>query len=348
MKTPNTVLNQHYALLIHVSVLLLLTVLSLFVSHAISGKMVPANFFANQVWQGLAINMASYSLVYFLVNLNNSKRWLKTLLITFSWLVAVSFTVWLDTVQLKQYNEPLLSHHVFYFLLVNTVVKSVFGLAALFAWMIINLIRQKLNFDELQLNTLQTQMSLLTSQTNPHFLFNTLNALYAKAYKTQQHELATDIGQLSALMHYSFTQTQKPLVQLEDEIDHIEAFIAMQKLRLNGKVDVSFHYGPLACDIKIPPMLLNPIIENAFKYGVNNQDKSSIDISLNFADNLLTLNVTNVDFSEQIKASTAFIQSGTGLTTLTRRLSLLFDDNYTFKTHKDTGLFNASLTIPCQ
>lgn len=310
--------------------------------------MVPVNFFANQVWLGLTINIACYSLIYFLVNLNNTKRRLRVLFVTLSWLVAIGFTVWFDTVQLKQYNEPLLANQVLYFLLVNTVVKSVFGSAALFTWMLINLIRQKLNYDELQLNTLQTKMSLLTSQTNPHFLFNTLNALYAKAYKTQQLELATDIGQLSALMHYSFTQTQKPYVKLEDEIDHIEAFIAMQKLRLNGKVAVNFHYGPLASNIKIPPMLLNPLIENAFKYGVYHQDKSSIDISLNFADNFLTLHVTNVDFSDELKANAAFKPSGTGLKTLTRRLSLLFDEKYSFETRKDNGLFYARLTIPCQ
>ncbi|WP_448569583.1 sensor histidine kinase [Thalassotalea ganghwensis] len=345
----STRLNRYFPFALHGVVLVILVALSLFVSYAVKGSIVPDKFFFNQAGRGLIINIAYFYLVYGLLSIKIShQRLIRLLVSVLLWLIAITLTVWLDSMRLSQYQVEVTTEHYYYFLLVNGVVKSFFAICSFCTWAVVNLVRQKLRYNQLELNALQTQLDLLKSQTNPHFLFNTLNALYSKAYTEKQHQLAESIGQLSSLMRYTLMQSDKNWVLLEDEIDHLEAYIALQELRSNRNCLINFNYGPIAAEVNIPPMLLNPLVENAFKYGLCDQQASEITINLSVTNNQLTFEVINFDLSSQIKNSATYQPSGSGLNNLRQRLALLFEQNFTLSTKSQNGLFHARLTIPCQ
>jgi two-component system LytT family sensor kinase len=126
---------------------------------------------------------------------------------------------------------------------------------------------------------LNTELSFLKSQVNPHFFFNTLNNIYSLAV-VRSEKTAPAVMKLSAIMRYILTETQRDLVPLSNEVDFIHNFIDLQKVRLTDKVILNFSAKGNADNLLVAPLLFIPFVENAFKYGVSTKESSNINIEI--------------------------------------------------------------------
>ncbi|NUO03603.1 MAG: histidine kinase, partial [Saprospiraceae bacterium] len=121
---------------------------------------------------------------------------------------------------------------------------------------------------QVQEEKLATELSYLKAQINPHFLFNTLNSIYAMAIEKSDHT-ATAVVKLSGMMRYVITEAHDDYVALEKEIDYLGDYVELQKMRLENTVEVVYEVNGPVSGKQIAPLVLIPFVENAFKYGVN-------------------------------------------------------------------------------
>ncbi|UFH57632.1 sensor histidine kinase [Spirosoma sp. KNUC1025] len=187
---------------------------------------------------------------------------------------------------------------------------------------------------ELENTQLKTELSFLRSQLNPHFLFNTLNALYGLAIK-QSTETSAGIMQLSQLMRYMLYETNEEQVPLVKEVEMIEHFLALQQLRL--PLDFPLHFtvqGEIEA-VFLEPLLLMPIVENVFKHGA---EFASISLTLDEA--TLTLHTIN-----GIRAKGILPTGGIGLTNLKRRLIHLYDNRHQLQLSQTNERFQTTLLL---
>ncbi|NML37891.1 histidine kinase [Chitinophaga sp. G-6-1-13] len=195
--------------------------------------------------------------------------------------------------------------------------------------------------EEMQQQHAQTELELLKSQVQPHFLFNTLNNIYYEAFREAPHT-ALLIERLSEIMRYFVDESPKDKVNLSTEINFLENYIALEKIRIRHEIGLTFTRD-IDDDYRIPPMLLMTFVENIFKHGI---DKTSthnqIAITLLCRNNHLIFNTRN----ELPLHPVASGQRGSGIDNLRKRLLLLYGDNFELKTERSDNHFNASLTVP--
>jgi sensor histidine kinase YesM len=179
---------------------------------------------------------------------------------------------------------------------------------------------------ELQLQQTENELNALKSQLNPHFLFNSLNYLYGTALKESAPVTADGIDQLSDLLRYTITGMHTNFVPLEEEIQFINNYLALQKARLPGKEDIiiDVQINVVEPGWKIAPLLLLTFIENAFKYGISMNEHSNVNIMLNISKGCLTLQVVN----KIIKGHSQVKGSNTGIKSTLKRLELLYRGRY--------------------
>lgn len=165
------------------------------------------------------------------------------------------------------------------------------------------------------------ELAYLKSQVNPHFLFNTLNGIYALSLENSA-STPDAIVRLSELMRYVTSEINNDFVLLNNEIRHIENYIELQKLRLGSTVEISFTQQIAHDNLLIAPLILMPFIENAFKHGLSTEISSiQIKLDVNELDEF-NFEVTNKKSSAQLPVS------GSGLENVKKRLALIYGDNY--------------------
>ena len=191
---------------------------------------------------------------------------------------------------------------------------------------------------------LSAELNYLKSQINPHFLFNTLNNLYALAM-AQSPRTPDIILRLSDLMNYMIYDCTKDHVPLLNEVQFLKDFVELEKVRLDTPDKVSLQIDGKLEGKVIPPLLLMPFIENAFKHGLwNNPDERAfLDIRLSVAQEYLRLIVEN---SSRHRKENQTESSGFGLANIRRRLQLLYPADHDLRTIADNGTFLTNLKIP--
>lgn len=188
---------------------------------------------------------------------------------------------------------------------------------------------------------LSAQIASLKSQINPHFLFNTLNNIYATAIDTSP-KAADMVDKLSEIMRYTMKDIQQDFVSLEDEINYINNFIELQKMRLDRSVKLEYYGLDDIPDLQIAPMLLIPFIENAFKHGVNSEHKSRIKIEISMIKTEFQLRIVN----NKVKAQTDISEgSGLGIENTRRRLDLIYPTKHLLVINDTEKEFSVSLHI---
>lgn len=190
---------------------------------------------------------------------------------------------------------------------------------------------------------LRTELNFLRSQINPHFLFNTLNNLTSLARK-KSDMLEPAIINLSQLMRYMLYESNDNKVSLKNEINYLNSYINLQLLRFGNELTVSTKFNGNYEACQIDPMLLIPLVENAFKYGTNVSDHNLISITLDVSDDGKILHFKLLNYFNEMD-ETAHEKTGIGLKNIQRRLDILYPNKHSFKTAGIGGLYTTELTI---
>jgi two-component system LytT family sensor kinase len=187
----------------------------------------------------------------------------------------------------------------------------------------------------------QAELAFLRTQINPHFLYNTLNYLYAQAYPVSE-PLAEAVLRLSDLMRYLLHDSPDGQVALSKEVDYLENYLALHRLRFEENFFVNFcQAGAPVGGQRVATLLLIPFVENALKHGVVNQAAHPVDIQLTLpAPDRLEFTVSNRINQHQKDATT-----GVGLPNIRRRLELLYPGRHTLGVHNDGQTYRTQLTL---
>ncbi len=187
---------------------------------------------------------------------------------------------------------------------------------------------------------LKSELALLRSQISPHFMFNVLNSLAAMARKKSEH-IEEAIINLSQLMRYMLYESSIEKTTLGEELDYLNNYIDLQRLRFGTSVKVQIEKGTADLQLPIEPMLLIPFVENAFKHGVGMVNQPEINITISTPRQSIDFRVRNKVGDTQEKDHTP----GIGLQNVKRRLELLYRNKFSLKTGHENGWFDAHLVI---
>jgi len=194
---------------------------------------------------------------------------------------------------------------------------------------------------ETQLKLKEQELNYLKMQIHPHFLFNTLNTLYGFALK-KADETPEMILKLSNLLDYLLYKIDKPFVLLSHDIDHINDYIALEKMRFNNTLAINFTTTNCTEDLKIAPMLLLPFIENSFKHGAIKNQQLTINIDLTCQGNTLDFRIENSSTGANMNPN------GIGLENIKKRLALIYPENYSLEILNNPDIFKVHLHINLQ
>ncbi|MCM0667452.1 sensor histidine kinase [Flavobacterium tyrosinilyticum] len=234
----------------------------------------------------------------------------------------------------KKYKNPYFDNYVF------TLTLLVLGISTSWAmlthWQKAAQHKQKLEQDKTM-----AELAMLKAQINPHFFFNSLNSIYSLTY-TDIEDSRNALHTLSRMMRYLLYSTEGERTTLLKEVEFLKDFIALMKLRANSKLTINTEIPEKLHDYPIVPMLLLPLVENAFKHGVHATDKSEIHIKLSQNNTHLEFEVENT-FFEKTSVSD---EGGIGLTNTKRRLQLIYpNQHYISFGVTDHGTYNIKLKI---
>ncbi|WP_163407326.1 sensor histidine kinase [Flavobacterium ajazii] len=233
----------------------------------------------------------------------------------------------------KKYRNPYFDNYVLMLTLLVLGIST--SWAMLQYWQKAAQHKQKLEQDKTV-----AELAMLKAQINPHFFFNSLNSIYSLTY-TDIEDSRNALHTLSRMMRYLLYSTEETTTLLK-EADFMKDFIALMKLRANSKLTITTDIPEKIHDYPIVPMLLLPLVENAFKHGIHATDKSEIHIKLR-------QNVSNLEFEVEntyFEKSAVSDVGGIGLTNTKRRLHLIYPHKHTLEAGiAANGKYNVTLKL---
>ena len=194
---------------------------------------------------------------------------------------------------------------------------------------------------QLRIEKQEAELNYLKSQTNPHFLFNTLNNIYSLS--RDKSDLAPEsIMRLSKILRYMLYETGGDFIAIEQELKIIGDYIELEKLRYDDSLRINFNYNIEDMKQALPPLLLIPLVENAFKHGVSEtRNQPFVDIHLSVNNRQLSFFVKN---STDKFSREKTVKENIGLSNLRRQLQLLYTD-FDLSVQMDDAVFTAILKI---
>jgi two-component system, LytTR family, sensor kinase len=204
-----------------------------------------------------------------------------------------------------------------------------------------NYIKLKRAAQQLRIEKQEAELNYLRSQTNPHFLFNTLNNIYSLA--RDKSDLAPEsILRLSKILRFMLYETSGAYIAIEQELKIISDYIELEKLRYDDSLRINFNYDIEDMRQALPPLLLIPLVENAFKHGVSEtRNHPFVDIHLSVSNRQLALFVKN---STETFPQEKSLKENIGLSNLRRQLELLYTD-YHLSVQQGESVFTSALKI---
>lgn len=199
---------------------------------------------------------------------------------------------------------------------------------------------------ELEKDKLEAELKFLKAQIHPHFLFNTLNNLYALTLKGSK-QAAEVVLKLSGLLSYMLYEGNRQKVALQKELDIIETYNSLEKIRYGNRLKVSYKVSGDIENKEIPPMIIIPFIENTFKHGTSGQPENAwINIQIDVDNDLLTLMVVNSKTAEApLEDAEPEYKVGIGLKNVKRRLDLLYGERYELQINDEPDTFKVILKL---
>ncbi|WP_317168138.1 sensor histidine kinase [Leptobacterium flavescens] len=309
----------------------------------------------NDYWYSLKSNLVEFPLhiiivyinIYYLVPKFIIRRKYKTyiffllLSLAVHYLIRSGLNYWLVTEDIWPEAEGL--HEAFGFNHIIAVTLGelyVVGLVSAIKFTIDFVIERNKNNQLLKLQY-ETELKYLKAQIQPHFFFNTLNNLYALTM--QRSEKAPEVVlKLSEIMQYVIYDVNKKKISLLKEINYIHNYIELEKLRRGNMVESDMNIAGDIDDVKVPPLLFLPFIENCFKHGLKNGEKIFVKINFKKHGDQLDFKLKN-NFNPDYTAKT---KNGIGIINTKRRLELLYDNRFELETYPVEDQYRVILKIP--
>lgn len=207
-----------------------------------------------------------------------------------------------------------------------------------------NLSEKKAKEARLESIVKETELRLLRSQINPHFLFNSLNSISSLTI-TDPEKARDMVVKLSEFMRYSLSRKDEQPVTLRSELENLLLYLDIEKVRFGDKLVTEEMIDSNCLDFKIPVMLLQPLFENAVKHGVYESTETvKITTSATFTEGYLVMIISNnYNTAPSLKRGT-----GTGLSNVARRMELFYGNNASLKTTRENGVFTVTLYMPAE
>ncbi len=227
------------------------------------------------------------------------------------------------------------------------IIQSIQELGILFPAVAIKLFKSSWEdnqrIQELDQLEYKTELNKLKKQVNPHFLFNSLNAIYVQAKKGSQN-VSDSIMALSELMRYQTYDALEEKVLLSKEVEFLINYLEMEKMRRTG-FEYNLDYDTSISNIRIEPLLILPLVENACKYSTHLEDEEKcwVNVSFDFDLDTLRLRVQNNLGSATFSSKEAY--SGQGQANVKRRLELLYPERHSFRAHQNEGAYYVDISI---
>jgi len=219
------------------------------------------------------------------------------------------------------------------------VMAFIFSSVKLFEYWLVN---QKQN-QELKTKKVESELKFLKAQIHPHFLFNTLNNLYALTL--DKSDAAPEVVvKLSELMNYMLYECNVPFIPLEKEIKYLNNYLDLEKIRYKKDLNAKIETEGKVDNKYISPLLLLPFVENAFKHGLSKNNDPWIQIKLGVKNGNLNFFVKN-NKPKTIEEDREGYTEGIGLKNVKRRLDLLYDKNYTLDILEEDQTFTINLEL---
>lgn len=306
-----------------------------------SGAMVYLLVLTLLVNAGVFYATALYLLPAFL-NKKRRLKWLLAMLLFF--LFGAALKILITKGLFKAYGahdlydeEPLLIFLTFF----TTSIYGVMGATYRFAvnWLVYEAQKRALIHQKTV-----AELAFLKSQINPHFLFNALNNLYGLAHREKAETTAQGILKLADMMRYMLYECEDAQLPLRKELEYLENYVELQRLRMPGDhVTIQFEVRGEVDHLKVPPLLMVPLVENAFKHGISAKKPSVIDIQLQAEEEGVILKVKNTIHPRQHQDPKI---GGTGLENLRRRLKLIDLNEAGLQIENRDGWYEAILKLP--
>lgn len=261
------------------------------------------------------------------------------------------FTIPISVILLAFLRNRLHGNSVPMILCAHIVTQLV--IVPIFAW---NIYKARNRKKEEEIYTLKTELgksdanlNFLKSQINPHFLFNALNTLYGTALQEKAERTGEGIQKLGDMMRFMLQENMEDKIMLSKELDYLNNYIALQKLRTatSSQVSIQTQIDEQTDELSISPMLLIPFVENAFKHGISLKYPSHIKITLQTKDSTLYFDVHNTIHLKS-DHDPEKLQSGIGLQNVKRRLSLLYPNQHELLIRESATEFFIHLTLQLQ
>lgn len=250
-----------------------------------------------------------------------------------AWLIFIFLLCLLPDFVLNNYTT---AKHNFTFFINSQITLFLF----LSVYFITYSIRINLRLKEVEREISNSQLSFLKGQINPHFLFNTLNSIYALALK-KSDDTADAIVKLSGMMRYSISEVENKHVLLEKEIQFLVNYVALQKIRLGATCNIQSHIENDNPNDKIIPLVFIAFVENAFKYGVAPEKNPTITIILRNHNGNLSFIISNQKLNKTPEENSTEI----GISNTKKRLDLLYPNKYTLEIEDLESNFTVKLNI---
>jgi len=244
-------------------------------------------------------------------------------------------------------NKYLFKVSIAHFNIVNTFFDSFVNILfwlvlILTAKMITEKISSQRYIEQIELEKAENELNFLRAQFNPHFLFNSINSIYAHIDKSNK-DARDMLLVFSEMLRYQLYECNVGQIELDRELNYLRNYISLQKSRIDERIRVSFYAFEVNGNIKVAPLLLITFIENAFKYvGFNECRENRIDIQLQYNDGVLSFTTFNtkdsfIDHSER--------SSGLGIANAKRRLELLYPGKHSLKINERENDYTVTLTL---
>ena len=206
-------------------------------------------------------------------------------------------------------------------------------------------LRHQREKQELETRNVQSELKFLKSQINPHFLFNTLNSIYALSLK-KSDKAPEIVVKLSEMLRYMLYECNELSVPLEKEVKYIENYLSLEKLRHGEKLEIDFKTSGRIDGLKVSPLMFVPFLENAFKHGANNHlDSGYVHASLDVLEKNIQFKIENSKPDAIPVRDHQRKSGGIGLVNIRRRLNILYYNQHVLEIEEKPDSYTVHLDL---